>query len=121
MTTKEFAKKVYEMCVIEVYDYWIDFLEKDDLDLKMPLPYIDFRRVYRGLDEEQKKNLRHLIKKISVDSTSMFCSILDNRAVGDFEEDFTLMSNNNIEPLNNFALQDEFQNSAYDWSKHDIK
>ncbi len=53
-----------------------------------------------------------MIRKVSIDTLSTFCSILDNCDVGDFDEDFTLLYGKNNEKLNDFELLDEFQNYA---------
>lgn len=116
MNTTEFAKKVYHLCIENVNEYWTNFFKsKNQLDYeKISKEYQDFREIYVTLSAKQQLIVDRTIRKVSIDALSTFCSILDNRDVGDFDEDFTLLYGKNSEKLNDFELLDEFQNYAYD-------
>ena len=114
MNTTEFAKKIYHLCIENVNKYWTNFFKsknQSECD-RIAKEYQDFRDIYVALSVKQQVIVGRMIKKVSIDTLSTFCSILDNRDVGDFAEDFTLLYGKDNEKLNDFELLDEFQNYA---------
>jgi hypothetical protein len=114
MNTTEFAKKIYHLCIENVNKYWTNFFKsknQSECD-RIAKEYQDFRDIYVALSVKQQVIVDRMIKKVSIDTLSTFCSILDNRDVGDFDEDFTLLYGKDNEKLNDFELLDELQNYA---------
>lgn len=114
MNTTEFVKKIYHLCIENVNKYWTNFFKsknQSECD-QIAKEYQDFRDIYVALSVKQQVIVDNMIKKVSIDTLSTFCSILDNRDVGDFDEDFTLLYGKDNEKLNDFELLDEFQNYA---------
>jgi len=72
------------------------------------------------LSDGDKVFLKVFIEMVAFNVVSQFTCILDNRAVGDFEDDFILTDKKSSEKLNNFELQDDFINMCkFEWNLYD--
>lgn len=110
MEVSAFAKKIYYLCVKRVNDYWSDFFKSKQSYSNFPKEYEDFKTIYVSLSKDQQLVIDQMLKKISIDTLCTFCSIIDNRAIGDFDEDFILLYGKDHKKLNECELLDELQN-----------